>query len=108
LRTLAQPSVTTTVHVLDSSRRRSGRSTASGSETRTDVEFIVELISPPDRERLAASVMVDGEQLAEINQERDRPTLELYPRRDGQFWVLDYEEAMAALVRAKTGLLGDD
>ncbi len=52
--------------------------------------------------------MVDGEQLAEINQERDRPTLELYPRRDGQFWVLDYEEAMATLVRAKTGLLGDD
>jgi hypothetical protein len=52
--------------------------------------------------------MVDGEQLAEINQERDRPTLELYPRSDGQSWVLDYEEAMAALARAKTRLLGDD
>jgi hypothetical protein len=52
--------------------------------------------------------MVDDEQLAEIHQERDRPTLELYPRRDGRFWELDYEEAMAALVRAKTRLLGDD
>ena len=52
--------------------------------------------------------MIDGEQLAEINQERDRPILELYPRSDGQLWVLDYEEAMAALVTAKTRLLGQD
>lgn len=72
------------------------------------MKFKVELISPPDREKLCASVMVDHEQLAEISQEGDRPSLELYPRSDGQFWVLDYEEAMAALGSAKTWLLGDD
>jgi hypothetical protein len=72
------------------------------------VDFAVELISPPDREKLTASVMVDHEQFAEINQEGEKPTLEVYPRRDGQPWVLDYEEAIAALVRAKTRLLGDD
>ena len=71
------------------------------------MEFRIELISPPDREQLTASVLVDQEQLAEINQEQERPTLELYPRRDGQPWALDYEEAIAALVEAKRRLLGD-
>ena len=68
-----------------------GKNSATRGETDT-VEHKVSLISPPDRERRAAEVMVDGEQLAEVSYDTDTPMLELYPRSDGHYWQLDCDE----------------
>ena len=67
--------------------------------------IVVELCSPPDRERLVAAVLVDGEQWVEINQEQGRLELEIYPRRDGSPWSIGCDEAIEALVKARAGLL---
>jgi hypothetical protein len=71
--------------------------------------FEVRLESPPDREKLVASLITDHEQMAEINQETDTLlVLELYPRRDGQPWVVDFEKFLVALQNAKRRLVGTD
>ena len=70
--------------------------------------FRVALISPPDREFLTAEIMLDDEQLAELNQEEDSLTLEIYPRRDGQPWRVSYEAVLKALMKAKERLVGED
>ena len=67
----------------------------------------VNLISPPDREKLAAEIMCDDEQWAEVHQEKKELSLEVYPRQDGQPWRLSYDEALAALQAAKRRLNGD-
>ena len=66
----------------------------------------VEIASPPDRERLVACLMVGNEQWAELSQEDETLELELYPRRDGQPWKISYEDAVAALIEAKSRLVG--
>ncbi len=68
----------------------------------------IDIASPPDREKLVAMVSYGSEQWAEINQESGSLTLELYPRRDGQPWEFSYDEAMAALERARRRLVGDE
>jgi hypothetical protein len=65
----------------------------------------VQFCSPPDREKMIAAIMIDGEQLAEINQEHESLGVELYPRRNGEPWVLDLEEFMDAVGRAEKGLV---
>jgi hypothetical protein len=65
------------------------------------------LASPPDREHLVAMIDMGAEQWAELNQEDGLLTLEIYPRRDGQPWVISYEAAMSALRKAKERLVGD-
>jgi hypothetical protein len=70
------------------------------------MKISVNLVSPPDRERLVAEIMCDDEQWAEVHQETAELTLEVYPRRDGQPWRLSHQEAVAALQLAKSRLIG--
>ncbi len=64
----------------------------------TNIEIAIS--SPPDRERLVAEIFIDHELIAEIKNESGEPDLELYPRRDGQPWRLNYLELRAALDKA--------
>jgi hypothetical protein len=71
---------------------------------RTD-GFEIELSSPPDREKLVASILVEHQQWAEINAESKALMLELYPRQDGRPWVFDLDAALDALQQAKQRLV---
>jgi hypothetical protein len=65
----------------------------------------IELSSPPDREKLVASILVEHQQWAEINAESEVLTLELYPRPDGQPWVFSLDDALGAIQEAKRRLV---
>ena len=65
----------------------------------------IEIASPPDREKLVAAIMLDGEQVAEVNQENERLQVEIYPRRDGEPWVFDLEEVVKTFKAAQQRLL---
>jgi len=67
-------------------------------------QFKIELCSPPDRQKLVATIMINGEQWVELNQESGSLTLEIYPRQDGQPWVFDFDSAMDGLAKAKERL----
>jgi hypothetical protein len=71
-------------------------------------EMVVDVCSPPDRQNLVASISCNCEQWAEIHQEADILTLEIYPRQDGKPWELSFDQAMTALRQAKTRLTGID
>jgi hypothetical protein len=71
-------------------------------------QMAVDICSPPDREKLVASISYDHEQWAEIHQEADSPTLELYPRQDGKPWEFSFDQALTALRQAQMRLTGDD
>lgn len=73
-------------------------------ERRTPIT--IDIASPPDREKLVAMLLIEAEQWAGINQERERLQLELYPRRDGKPWVIDFEDALASLSEARCRLGG--
>ncbi len=62
--------------------------------------------SPPDRERLVAEIVLDNEQWAELNQEGNRLELEIYPKRSGGAWRLDFEDVLNVLEEAKKELVG--
>jgi hypothetical protein len=66
----------------------------------------VELASPPDREQLVVQLMISNEQIAEINQESESLQLELYGRRDGRPWIIQYSEFIRALSEGKEMLVG--
>jgi hypothetical protein len=66
----------------------------------------VEIASPPDREKLVTPIMIDSEQWAEVNQESERLQIEIYPRRDGQPWIFDFEQVVEALLEARRRLRG--
>ena len=65
----------------------------------------LELASPPDREKLVVNLMIDHEQVAEINQETETLQVEIYGRRDGQPWILDFDDLTNALKNAKSRLI---
>ena len=67
----------------------------------------VDIASPPDRERLVAQIMIGNEQWAEINQEQEELQIEIYPRQDGQPWIVDYKDIVEALAEARGRLLGE-
>ena len=69
-------------------------------------KMVVSIESPPDREKLVAGILYEDEQWAEVNQESGALALEIYPRRDGQPWSFSFDEAIAALERAKDRLIG--
>jgi hypothetical protein len=48
--------------------------------------------------------MVGSDEFAEINQETESLMVEVYPRRDGEPWRLDYEELSHVLGLAKERL----
>ena len=68
-------------------------------------QFKVELCSPPDREELVATIMIDGEQWAEVNRESGKLTVEFYPRQDAAPWVIDFGKAIDSLLAAKARLV---
>jgi hypothetical protein len=76
--------------------------------TQPTTKMTVDLASPPDREKLVAQISYGREQWAEVHQEADALTLELYPRRDGKPWEFSFAEALAALRHAQQRLAGDD
>jgi hypothetical protein len=71
-------------------------------------KMVVDICSPPDRQKLVATISCNCEQWAEIHQETDILTLEIYPRQDGKPWEFSFDQAMTALRHAKTRLTGDD
>ena len=76
--------------------------------TNSTTKMVVHIASPPDREKLVAMISYGSDQWAEINQETESLTLELYPRADGKPWEFSFDEAMIALQHAKSRLIGDD
>jgi hypothetical protein len=66
----------------------------------------IEVTSPPDREFVVANIMVGSDEFAEINQEAESLKMEIYPRRDGEPWRLDYEELSRVLGLAEERLKG--
>ena len=66
--------------------------------------FKIELCSPPDRECLVAHIFIDGIQWAELNQENEELSLEIYPRPDGNVWVIKHALVLEALHEAKARL----
>ena len=69
-----------------------------------DNEFRVAIISPPDRNFLTAEIMLDNQQVAELNQEEEFLSLEIYPRGDGESWRLPYQAFLNSLIEAKKRL----
>lgn len=67
-------------------------------------ELKVAIVSPPDRNFLTAEIMLGNEQVAELNQEQEFLSLEIYPRRDGEPWKLTYETFLKSLNEAKARL----
>lgn len=68
--------------------------------------LILDLATPPDREKPVIQLMVGNEQIAEINQESKCLIIEVYGRRDGKPWVVDFDEFAAAIAEAKDRLIG--
>jgi hypothetical protein len=64
----------------------------------------IEVTSPPDRDFVVVSLMVGSDEFAEVNQETESLKVEVYPRRDGEPWRLDYEELSRVLGLAKERL----
>jgi hypothetical protein len=71
------------------------------------IETRICISSPPDREKLVAEIFFDNEQWAELNQEEGSLTLEIYPRHDGNFWQLSFEQVLEAMNEAKRKLVGE-
>jgi hypothetical protein len=70
-------------------------------------EMVVDICSPPDRQKLVATISCNCEQWAEIHQETDILTLEIYPRQDAKPWEFSFDQAMTALQHAQIRLIGD-
>lgn len=67
-------------------------------------EIQICISSPPDREFLVAEIFVNNEQLAEISQENEKIEVEIYPRKDGKWWKIDYDTFVKTLDEAKQKL----
>jgi hypothetical protein len=60
----------------------------------------VELVSPPDRSFLVAAVMCGNEQVAEVNVEQERMSIQLYRGSSGEPFQLDFAEFQHAIEEA--------
>ena len=65
----------------------------------------ISIASPPDREKLVADILIENEQIAEINCEDNEVKIEIYPKQNGQPWVLNYQEFYKTIEQAKVRLL---
>ena len=74
-------------------------------EPTTDKRFVIDISSPPNRQKLVADIMFGDrsycEQWAELNVEDGTLRIEFYPRRDGRFWEFSFGEVMDALNQAE-------
>ena len=64
--------------------------------------------SPPDRAKLVAEIFFRDEQWAELNQEQGTLVLEFYPRKNGKFWHLTFDEVVESLNEARRRLIGTE
>jgi hypothetical protein len=67
----------------------------------------VAIADSPDREKTYAELSCDGEEWGIVSDEGGPLVLEIYPRADGERWILDYEDAVCALQYAKRRLSGE-
>ncbi len=63
------------------------------------MRLIIASVDTDERDDFMAEINYDGEQWAEVSSETHQLTL--FPRRDGAFWVFDFDEALKALNTAK-------
>lgn len=63
-------------------------------------KYDIGLISPPDRKKLVAEIFFENQELVEIEQEKDKPEIIIYPKKSDEPWVLDYEDFLEALQTA--------
>ena len=64
----------------------------------------VDALSPVDRDEVGTvgQILCDRGYIGEVNMGRDRKAvLKLYPCYDADFWTLDYDEFLEALVKAR-------
>ncbi len=64
----------------------------------------ITITSPPDRELLVADIIVDGVQMAEINEENGPLAIEVYPHPETGAWLLPFDELCEALNEARRRL----
>jgi len=62
------------------------------------------IASPPDREKVVYEIVINNEQFAEVNQETEKRSVEIYPKKDGAPWILELEELIDLLQKAKKNL----
>ncbi len=67
-------------------------------------EMKIYISSPPDRDFLVAEIFVGNEQIAEINQENEKAQVEIYSRKSGKCWKINYEDLIRILDQAKQKL----
>ena len=70
------------------------------------MNITVNLCSPPDRERLTASLMVANTEMIEVNQEGESLEVEIYPHPSGAPWILPLADLIEALSVAAGRLRG--
>ncbi len=68
----------------------------------------IQLASLPDKRNLVAEIWYADELWAEISHEEDAPWLEIYPRRGGESWHFDLDQAIKMLAKAKQRLADID
>jgi hypothetical protein len=69
-------------------------------------EIKIFLSSPPDRTFLVTEIFIGNEQIAEINRENEKEEIEIYPRRSGEVWRIDFEDLISALQKANRNFQG--
>lgn len=67
------------------------------------LEIIV--ASVPDREGLVAEIYSDREQVAEVRREPEAFEVDVYPKPNGQPWLIDLDHLLATLHEARQRLL---
>ena len=65
------------------------------------------IASPPDRNELVVEFFQGNEQWAELNQENGILILEIYPKRTGEPWKLDFGQVQKVLMEGKKKLAGE-
>jgi hypothetical protein len=69
-------------------------------------EIKIDLSSPPDRNQLVASILINQVQIAEIsNESSEKVIIEIYPQPNGGPWRVEYTEFIKAVITAKERLL---
>lgn len=67
-------------------------------------EIKISISSHPDRNFLVAEIFIGSEQIAEINREGKKVEIEIYSRKSGEAWKIDYEDLIDALQEARQKL----
>lgn len=63
--------------------------------------------SVPDKENLVAEFWNEKRQWGEISQENGKLIIEIYPPKDGNCWVFEFDELIETLHDGKQKLMGN-